>query len=183
MQLASLQRCLQAEPVPDVAGAEELAEAVLQRLLSATVSLALDVPVYVSGRLETRQVQAKRSDWCRAVGVWLSRAASLLEQQRAFLATWLNRRLHAIPVPCLGCLRPKSWARGWRWQMWTADTWPAWLPAARACWRARRRKVSSNQFETLIDLPSLCTNACGRLPRAPGSVPPNKPCCPACSWD
>ncbi|KAL4440138.1 hypothetical protein ABPG75_003139 [Micractinium tetrahymenae] len=47
-ELASLQRCLEAEPGPDLRGAEELAEAVLQRLLSATVSLALDVPVYAA---------------------------------------------------------------------------------------------------------------------------------------
>ncbi|KAL4438706.1 hypothetical protein ABPG77_006310 [Micractinium sp. CCAP 211/92] len=46
MQLAGLQRCLEAQPALDLARAEKLAEEVLQRLLSATVSLALDVPVY-----------------------------------------------------------------------------------------------------------------------------------------
>jgi len=46
-QLAGLARCLERDP-PDLETAEELADAVLLRHLSACINLAADVPVYVS---------------------------------------------------------------------------------------------------------------------------------------
>lgn len=121
MQLASLQRCLEAQPAPQLTRAEELAEEVLQRLLSATVSLALDVPVYVSGRLkEGEDVQhALVSVVCETpLPVLCTRLCGV---KACHLKTL---QLCSIHPPSQPCPRPEKPGREWRWRSSSAATLP-----------------------------------------------------------